>query len=304
MKYISTTVLANKLHVAPYDMFCYLETLGWVEKKGNNWQLTENGKKWGGCLKDTKEKQQYIAWPVKKTIEKLFRTNPVTSTGIKKAFHNITRNRINLVLSELGWIEKDFIEGRFSGWTVTSLGKTIGGKTGYYKTHGTSYVLWPEIILKNQILIEALKNIIITKENQIQHKPVASNLSEPVVLTSSDEFRNQFPANIRTKDGHYVRSRGELIIDNALYDYGLPHAYEKKLPVEEEIYTDFYLPNGKVYIEYWGLEDIPAYSERKKEKIKLYKKYNLNLLELSDKDIYNLDDHLPRKLLMYGIKVF
>lgn len=42
-----------------------------------------------------------------------------------------------------------------------------------------------------------------------------------------------------------------------MYDYGLVHAYEKKVPIEEELYTDFYLPNGKVYIEYWGLENDP-----------------------------------------------
>ena len=56
-----------------------------------------------------------------------------------------------------------------------------------------------------------------------------------------------------------------------MYDYGLVHAYEKKVPIEEELYTDFYLPNGKVYIEYWGLENDPKYAERKKKKIEIYK---------------------------------
>jgi hypothetical protein len=39
-----------------------------------------------------------------------------------------------------------------------------------------------------------------------------------------------------------VRSRGELVIDNSLYEYGLAHAYERKLPVEEDVYSDFYIP--------------------------------------------------------------
>lgn len=42
------------------------------------------------------------------------------------------------------------------------------------------------------------------------------------------------------------------------------HAYERKLPIEEEVYCDFYLPNGKVYIEFWGLESDERYIQRKK----------------------------------------
>ena len=46
------------------------------------------------------------------------------------------------------------------------------------------------------------------------------------------------------------------------------------------------------------------YKERKQVKIDLYKKYDLNLIELSDKHVENLDDHLPRMLLKFDIKVF
>lgn len=120
-------------------------------------------------------------------------------------------------------------------------------------------------------------------------------------------FRNKFPANLRTNDGHFVRSRAEVIIDNTLYNYRLAHAYERKLPIKENVYSDFYIPqkNGSeaVYIEFWGLENDPKYSERKKIKKNIYKKYNLNLIEIADNHIENLDDHLPRMLLKFGIKV-
>ncbi len=59
-----------------------------------------------------------------------------------------------------------------------------------------------------------------------------------------------------------------------------------------------------MYIEYWGLENDPKYAERKKKKIEIYQKYDLKLIELNDDDISNLDDHLPKKLLKYGIKVY
>jgi hypothetical protein len=102
-----------------------------------------------------------------------------------------------------------------------------------------------------------------------------------------------------------VRSRAEVIIDNLLYQYGLVHAYERKIIIgDEEVLSDFYLPAGKVYIEFWGLENDSRYLERKKKKIEFYKKNEIPLIELNDEDILNLDDHLPRKLKNYGIKVY
>jgi hypothetical protein len=83
----------------------------------------------------------------------------------------------------------------------------------------------------------------------------------------------------------------------------LVHAYERRLPIEEEVYCDFYVPAGKVYIEYWGYEDNPEYAARKKVKQGLYQKYELNLIELSDKHIMNLDDYLPKMLLNFGVVV-
>ena len=92
------------------------------------------------------------------------------------------------------------------------------------------------------------------------------------------------------------------MIDNWLYTEEFVHAYERKLPVEEEVYSDFYLPIGKVYIEYWGLENDEKYLERKKAEQAIYEKYDFKLIELNEADIKNLDDELPRRLLKFGIQ--
>ncbi|MBN2825103.1 MAG: hypothetical protein JXQ76_07270 [Campylobacterales bacterium] len=84
----------------------------------------------------------------------------------------------------------------------------------------------------------------------------------------------------------------------------LVHAYERKLPIEEEVYCDFYLPSGKVYIEYWGMEEDAKYLQRKQAKKAIYEKYNFNLIELSDEDVLNLDDVLPRLLLKFDIQTY
>jgi len=119
---------------------------------------------------------------------------------------------------------------------------------------------------------------------------------------SAQEFRNRFPATVRATDGHMVRSRAEAMICTWLYMQGIAHAYERRLPVDDVVYSDFYLPSKRVFIEYWGLEKDPRYAERMKKKVAVYAKNNLNLVELTDADIASLDDALPQKLRAFGIE--
>lgn len=297
MEYLSTTALASKLETSRDELFEVLVELKWIERKNNKWWLTNEGKQNGGQLRKTQNGEDYIVWPedaISREPRKNQKSKLLNATTIGKHF-NISSQRLNLILSELGWIEKDI-----AGWEITKLGKNAGGKQFEHDTSGGSYVMWPESILENKSLLAVFN----------QNQPNKQNVVNPSTQTNEgniskqESIREKYEANHRTKDGHYVRSRAEVIIDDTLYDYGLVHAYEKKVPIEEELYTDFYLPNGKVYIEFWGMEKDPKYLERKKVKKELYDKYELKLIELSDEDILNLDDHLPKKLLKYGIKVY
>ncbi|WP_231514963.1 hypothetical protein [Oceanobacillus salinisoli] len=162
-----------------------------------------------------------------------------------------------------------------------------------YDKTGVPYDNWPESILQNKRLIETVNEI-----NGVETKSESTNEEDSL------GFREKFVATHRAADGHYVRSRAEMLIDNWLYMSEIAHAYERKLPIEEDVYSDFYLPVGKVYIEYWGLENDPKYSQRKLDKLKIYEKYGFNLIELQDADIQNLDDILPKKLLKFGIQAY
>lgn len=104
-----------------------------------------------------------------------------------------------------------------------------------------------------------------------------------------------------TEDGHLVRSEAEVIIDNWLYHNNIVHAYEWRLPSEEEVYCDFYLPKYNVYIEYWGVKDYPKYEERKRKKLEIYKILGLTdrLIQLEAEDIKNINNVLKRKLAKY-----
>jgi hypothetical protein len=111
------------------------------------------------------------------------------------------------------------------------------------------------------------------------------------------DFNKKYPVGaIKTEDGHHVRSRAEALIDNWLYSKKIAHAYEQRLPVESEVYCDFYLPDQQAYIEYWGLEGDPEYERKKEHKLGIYREQGLALIELNENDISNLGDALRRKL--------
>lgn len=215
--------------------------------------------------------------------------NLLNATQIWEKF-TIWSQRLNLILSELWWIEKDI-----SWWNITKLGISLWWKQWEHSISWNKYVTWPNNILSNKDLLDVFNHEKIIIEN--------SNKDNKL------DFREKFEAKLRTQDGHFVRSKSEVIIDNFLYQYWLVHAYERKLPIEEDIYCDFYIPSWKdrpqaVYIEYWGIDDNQKYIERKNKKIEIYKREWLNLIELTENDIQNLDDILPKKLLQYKIKIY
>lgn len=214
----------------------------------------------------------------------------ISSSKIGEHF-GVKATRVNAILSELGWVA----QGQ-KGWNATALGESLQAAQKKHHPSGRPFVMWPASILHNKILCEEIANYL--------GKDVSGNAASPTQTNKAvDDFRNKFPANFRATDGHWVRSKAEMLIDNFLYTSGIVHAYERKLPVEEDIYTDFYLLKGKVYIEYWGLENDPKYQERKRKKLEVYKKHKFNLIELGDDEVKNLDDHLPRLLLPFGIEV-
>lgn len=118
-----------------------------------------------------------------------------------------------------------------------------------------------------------------------------------------EDYRKQWLAEHQCDDGHYVRSYSELLIDNWLYNNGYVHAYEKSVFMitdpDAVVLSDFYLPGGDVYIEFWGLNDDQRYLDRKAKKIKMYTENNLNLISLEEADVKRLNDIMPRKLFPF-----
>lgn len=116
----------------------------------------------------------------------------------------------------------------------------------------------------------------------------------------------------RAIDGHICKSSGEVMIDNILYRNHVCHAYQKTVKeidseTERTVVSDWYIPltaSKGIYIEYWGM-DKKDYQDNKEEKIALYQKNNLKLIEIHKNDINSediLEDNLYRQLKKFGWK--
>lgn len=293
----STSALAKKHKIKPNELFNLLQSKGLISRENDSWVPTDQGVDAGAKVVHSNRFGDYIEWPDNFDVNQLEVSSPATvnksdkllsSTEIGQHF-NFSANKVNSIISELGWIQKGV-----KGWVLTESGKRQGGIQEKHHRSGVPYVKWPASLLGSTVLGHSIKSL--TGED-IKQKPLEKK-------TDDIGFREKFEAKHRTTDGHYVRSKAEMLIDNFLYMLEIPHAYERRLPIEEEAYCDFYIPTGKVYIEYWGYENKPKYLARKKAKQDIYKKYNFNLIELNEKEVQNLDDHLPKLLLEFGIQTY
>lgn len=119
------------------------------------------------------------------------------------------------------------------------------------------------------------------------------------------KYLPQKATHFKCLDGHVVRSKGELVIDNHLHRLGIKHEYEDTIRVRgRPLKYDWYLPEYKVYIEYWGYYG-KNYLKRKEEKLNLYRKGKLKLISIEDimlKDIYtNLEKELTKMIELHTI---
>lgn len=259
----------------------------------DKWTLTAKGKLAGGRIKNSLKLGDYIEWPESFDLAQLpthqSPDEPIELISANKLGNQfgISANKLNYLLSELGWVNKSL-----KGWVATDQGLKQGAMQSEDSRSGVPYVRWPETITQSSSLLSSINDI--TGSNS----PTSSD------NIASLEIGNSLEAKYRATDGHYVNSKAKLLIDNWLYMAEIVHSYKRKLPIEDKVYCDFYLPTGKVYIECWSDNNDPKYVARKEKKIAIYKKFGFKLIVLNDADVQNLDDVLPRLLLKVGVQAY
>ncbi len=117
-----------------------------------------------------------------------------------------------------------------------------------------------------------------------------------------DEYKEEL---LRTEDGHRVKSQGEVVIDDMLYELHIVHCYEKKVPIDvddQTITCDWFIPvlstlKG-IYIEYWGMST-KEYLANKDRKKKAYLENSIPLIQIEKdeyKDSQGLRDRLVQEI--------
>ena len=159
----------------------------------------------------------------------------------------------------------------------------------------------------SDVIAEDVKKIIKAKEKIKEFKiDEKQEQTDKAIIAATNIERN------RAVDGHICKSAGEVTIDNLLYRNQICHAYQravKEIDTENEraVVSDWYIPlsgTKGIYIEYWGMDN-KDYQDNKEEKLQLYKKHNLKLIEINKNDINsedNLEDYLYRQLIKFGWK--
>lgn len=181
------------------------------------------------------------------------------------------------------------------------------GMIRLYKIAEELYISYHDMYLIN-LVKDDLKNLNERLASKIDNNSSIKNFDSDTEFTESDEkdFRKIYPAEISCKDGHYVRSTFEKILDDWLYDNKIFHCYEKRKYFGEAanqcVISDFYLPENDLYIELWGNID-KKYAKRKAAKIEIYKNEKLNLLQVEDYECKEIDSTMDRNVIKYGIKL-
>lgn len=83
-----------------------------------------------------------------------------------------------------------------------------------------------------------------------------------------------------TYAGNKVRSKSEVIIANALFNYNIPYRYESGIQLDDIIfYPDFTICHPKTmeiyYWEHFGMMELTSYSDKVFSKLKIYANHNI-----------------------------
>jgi hypothetical protein len=219
--------------------------------------------------------------------------------------NKVSAQKMNKIIEEIGW-SRSFSGGGYEP-TKQGLRKDV---LRLESQKGTPYCSYPPGIIHDIALISRFADISpasagFSNVSPIQTQSSQGNSGDYVCYCGKCSLLGK-SQKYKTRDGHFVRSRGEVMIDNYLYTSRVAHAYELDLILtdSERMSPDFTVltPNGNVYIEFWGLEGQSDYDKNTEKKKRLYEKHDLSLINVRPDDLDNLDSILSQKLAQYGVR--
>lgn len=278
-KHISTTALARQIGKESKELFILLTSGGWIVKVDNHWQLTEKGKFEGGIYVNHPKFGEYIAWPESiqhHPLLKLLPEAPLSATNLAHKW-DIPARLVNLLLAEKGLIKR-----YVRGWQLADRGKMLGGQQ-HEAESGIPFVTWPETLLDEPEIIDALMQLLGDAPIAVQHPAL---------------------------DGHPVNNAMQRRVDNWLYLTRTIHARDYRLQWGlDYALADFYLPKLALCVECWAdqlgqEQNRAAVIGEELEKHQLYKKHKVAFIEFRDENIHQVDEILAREFLRRGVAIY
>lgn len=277
---ISTSALAKELGIPSRELFLLLKNLGWMKRHGDTWVLTAKGEFEGGSYANSEKYGRYVVWSQDvlehRSIKNLPSDMVISASSLGKQF-SVSGRYVNHVLAELGWLTPGI-----KGWRITPAGEALNGEQVEDEETSIPYVKWPLKVIEEPALCCALEN------------------SYGQLSSAGANDKGYFQG----VDGHHFFTLEEVAICNWLYFAGITHSCGRKLPLEQELYSDFYLPEGNIYIEYWGDKGGSGVLSNKLKRKSIYEDNSWKLIEITKSDIANLDNMIPKELLKHGVIVY
>ena len=107
----------------------------------------------------------------------------------------------------------------------------------------------------------------------------------------------------KTKTGHLVKTRAEMMIANFLFDNSLLFQYNTMATWadKDDFRAAFYVPKLDLYIDHHGYDYLKEYQKVMKLKIKQYEKHKKKNIYLTSEDEKNIEESLRLKMKPYII---
>lgn len=280
---LSTSALAKQLDLSTQQLFATLRDYGWIKKLEEGWALTAKGEFEGGEYVHSKKYGRYIVWPAEISNHPLLKAmednRHLSATALGKPYE-LSARECNRVLAELGWIKHGF-----QGWELSESGQQMGGIQLENDSSGTCYVVWPPAVASAPVLLR-----------QLELTAAVFREAQP----SKDLFANE--TDYCSPDGHHHTRRLNLQVCHWLYLAGLAHATHKRLPVEEELYADFYLPQQQIFIECWDSQGDGLAQRMQRRDI--YQRLGLASIDVEPDTQLGVDEILTKAMRKLGVRIY
>ena len=311
-KQLSTSALAKRLKLPIQQLFVTLRDYGWIDRRDKGWALTAKGELQGGDYQESQRFGRYIVWPESlmehPMITAIESNQRITPGGMQRYYPHLGVRQINRIFAELGLLK---LSRR--GLELSSLGERFGGRQERDEDNGLLIISWPHEIVDNAVIHRELNRLagdgVIPSEIAAPPAPSAQpeQPEQPAVDSlAPDLFADvpppetaiieATPTQRQGLDGHAVDSVLQLRVCDWLYEAQYAHARNRRLPVEEPLSADFYVPALRLYIECWE-RDVPTQTlTRRLRTREVCRELDLAYQEIAAADIDRVDDLLTRRV--------